>query len=122
MMALKCLNAVVTKIKYENKIYGKYRDIIGLHKKYCIVRNINMEVILATSTSRYDSLILQSVIICSILYSKCAFSHNYTWSVDNHTDIHRHTYVRFVIYKCLTVYNQIWMIAIYQSGQTFNDT
>ena len=47
-----------------------------------------MEVILATLTSGSDSLILRSVIICSILYSKCEYCHNYTWSVDNHMYIH----------------------------------
>ena len=86
-----------------------------------------------TLMSGLDSLILRSVGICSILYSKSVSSHNYTWSVDNHTHIHRHTYVRVVIYKCLKVSNRIWMtcvitvdlsslIAIYQSGRTFDET
>ena len=74
---------------------------------YCKVRNINVEVILVTLMSGSDSLIIRSVIIYSILYSKCVHSHNYTWSVDNHTYIHRHMYVRVVVYKCLTVSNQI---------------
>ena len=43
-----------------------------------------------------DSLILYSVNICSILLN-CVSSYNYTWSVDNHTYIHRHTYMRAVI-------------------------
>ena len=95
--------------------------------------NINVEAIVVTLTRRSDSLILRFVNICSILYSKCISSHNFTWSVDNHTYIHRHKDVRVVIYKCRTVYNQIWMmrvitvdlsslIAIYQSGRTYNDT
>ena len=86
-----------------------------------------------TLTSGSDSLIIRSVVICSILYSNCVSSHNYTWSVDNHSYIQSHAYVRVVIYKCLTVNNHIWMmhvitvdlgslIAICQSGRTFNDT
>ena len=59
---------------------------------FCKVRNINMEVILTTSSGS-DSLISRSVNMCSILYSKCASSKNDTWSVDNHTYIHRHTYM-----------------------------
>ena len=61
------------------------------------------EVIIATLMSGSDSVILRSINICSILYSNCVSSHNYTWSVDNHTYIHRHMYMRAVIYKCLTV-------------------
>ena len=38
---------------------------------YCKVRIINMKVTLYTLTSWSDSLILQSVNICSILYSYC---------------------------------------------------
>ena len=62
--------------------------------EYCKVRNINVEIILATLTSGSDSLILRSVDICSILYSNCVPGHNYTWSVDNHMYIHRHTYIK----------------------------
>ena len=75
--------------------------------QFCKVRNVNVEVILATLTSESDLLILRSVNICSILYSKCLFSHSYTWSVNNHTYIHIRTYVHVWIYKCLMVYNQI---------------
>ena len=53
-----------------------------------------MEVILATLMSGSDSLILRSVNTPSILYSNCISSQNYTWSVDSHTYIHRHTYVQ----------------------------
>ena len=60
-------------------------------KKYCKVRNINVEVILVSLTSVFDSLIIRSGNICSVLYSKCVTGHNYTWSVDNHTYIQRHT-------------------------------
>ena len=67
--------------------------------------NINVKVILVSITSRSNFLILRSVNICSILYSNCVSSHNYTWSVDNHTYIPRHMYMHAVIYKCLTVYN-----------------
>ena len=72
-----------------------------MEKRYCKVQNINVEVILATLTSGSDSLILRSGNICTILYSNCVSSHYYTWSVDNHTYIHRHMYVHAVIYKCL---------------------
>ena len=67
---------------------------------YCKVRNINMKVILATLTNGSDSLILRFIVLFCI--QKCVSSHNYTWSVDNHTYIHRHKYVHVVIYKCLT--------------------
>ena len=68
------------------------REIIYL--VYCKVRNIKVEVILATLTSGSDSLILLSVNICSISYSNCISSHNYTWSFDSHKHIHGHTYVQ----------------------------
>ena len=84
--------------------------MLTCNNDYCKVRNINVEVILATLTSGFDTLILRSIYICSILYSKCKSSHNYTWSVSNHTYIHRHMYMHVVIYKCLMVYNQIWMM------------
>ena len=82
--------------------------------------------------SRLDSLTLLSVNICSILYLKCASSHNYTWSVDTHTYIHSHMNMRVVIYKCLMMYDKIcimdviaadrsFLTAIYQSEQTLND-
>ena len=57
---------------------------IKFHLNYCKVRNISVEVILATLTSRSDSLILRSVNMCSISYSNCVSSHNYTWSFDSH--------------------------------------
>ena len=66
-----------------------------------------MEVIIATLMSGSNSLKLLSVNICYILYSNCVSVHNYTWSVDNHTYIHRHTYVPALIYKCVTVLSSL---------------
>ena len=67
--------------------------------KYCEGIIINVQLVLATLMSGSDSLILRSVNICSILYSKCVSSHKYTCSVDNHTYIHGHTYVRVLLYR-----------------------
>ena len=80
-------------------------------KTYCKVRNINVEVILATLTSGSYSLILRSTNICSILYSNCVSSQYYTWSVNNHTytGIHRHTSMMRVITVDLSSF-----IAMYQ--------
>ena len=66
---------------FKNKTVLVYGKLVG-HSQ---VRNINVEVILATLTSGSDSLTLPFVNICSILYSNCVSSHDYTWSVDSHT-------------------------------------